>query len=101
MIDKNVQHSDTLRVMRQVSLSELLHRARGERSLREMARRCGLAVTTIKLLEENGIALPSRETMSILADAYGLPPDDLAKAAYGRYFEEASVEDHDPAEVPA
>ena len=74
--------------MVQVSLPELLKRARGDRSLREMARRTGLAVNTIKVLEDGGIALPSRDTLSAVADAYGVAYEDLARAAYGAYYEE-------------
>lgn len=88
MNGKNVSTRSTLRVMVQVSLSELLKRARGDRSLREMARRTGLAVSNVKLLEEGGIALPSRDTLAALAAAYDVPYEDLARAAYGAYYEE-------------
>lgn len=48
----------------------------------------GFAVTTIKLLEDGEIALPSKENLPILAKAYVLDLDDLARAAYGLLFEE-------------
>ena len=87
MTRKTVNRRATLRVMRQISLSELLKRARPPRSLREMARQTGLSVTTIKRLEDGEIDLPTQETMPLLAAAYGLPLDDLARAAYGSLFE--------------
>lgn len=89
MTSKNVPSRSTLPVMsRLVSLGEVLRRARGEhRSLREMARRTGLAVNTVRLLEADETALPSRETLLLLAAAYGVAQDVLARAAYGTYFE--------------
>lgn len=104
MTSKNVQERGTLRVMRQVGLPELLRRARfdsiGEPrwSLRESARRTGLAVNTVKLIEQGDTALPSRDVLALLADAYELDLDDMARAAYGTYFEEAS--DTDSARSP-
>lgn len=87
--------------MRQVTLSELLQRARGEKPLREMARRTGLAVTTIKALEEERIALPSRETLAVVAEAYGLSYEDLARAAYGCHYEEADEAPPAPSTPPS
>lgn len=86
--------------MVQVTLPELLKRARDDQhvSLREMARRTGLAVNTVKVLEDGGIMLPSRDTLAAVADAYGLAYEDLARAAYGTYYEEAD-DDRSPASV--
>lgn len=88
MGSKNVPERSTLPVMsRLVSLGEILRRARGSRSLREMARQTGLAVNTVRLLEADETALPSRDTLLLLAAAYGVAQDVLARAAYGTYFE--------------
>lgn len=98
MSNKIVRPHDTLKTMRQVSLPEVLKRARGpKRSLREMARETGLAVSAIKCLEDGATAVPKRETVPLLSAAYGVDEDVIVRAAYGLYFEEESVSPHDPA----
>lgn len=64
-----------------------------------MARGTGLAVTTIKALEDERIALPSRDTLGVVADAYGVPYEDLARAAYGTYYEESDESPDSPAKA--
>ena len=85
---KNVSPHATMRVMQEVTLPELLKRARGVRSMREMARQAGIAVTSIKALEDGETRLPSPDTMPCLSRAYGVPLDSLALAAYGALYEE-------------
>ena len=87
MPTKIVSQYGTLRVMKQISLAELLRRRRGTRSLREMARTTGLSVVSIKALEDGATVLPKPDTLPLLADAYGIDEDNLARAAYGLYFE--------------
>ena len=85
---KNVSPRATMRIMQEVTLPELLKRARSDRSMREVARQAGLAHTSIKALEDGDTKLPSPETLPLLAQAYGLSLDELALAAYGLLFED-------------
>lgn len=82
-------------------MSELLTRARGKRSLREMARLTGLGVMTIKRLEDGDTALPTKDNMTVLSEVYRVPLDDLARAAYGVLFEEVVEEVPDTADLVA
>jgi transcriptional regulator with XRE-family HTH domain len=93
MVAKIVPSHVTLWAMEEVSLPQLLREARAGRSLREMARRSGLSVMTIKRLEDGDIDLPTRETMAALSEAYDTPLDDLARAAYRTLFRRAEVTD--------
>lgn len=106
MSAKNVTGRVRLMAMQEVALSELLIRARGQRSLREMARRCGLSAMTIHRGEAGTIGLPSQSTLVALSQGYDVPLDVLARAAYGVYYEEVPVTDAalatgSPALVPA
>lgn len=103
MVAKKVQGHGTLKTMRQVPLSEVLSRARGERSLREMARRAGLAVNAIKCLEDGDTSVPKRETVPALAAAYAVEEDVIVRSAFGLYFEEESnpISANSPAEKDA
>lgn len=77
-------------VMQEVSLQDLLKRARNGRSYSEMARLCGngLSIMTIQRIETAFVELPNRATMRALSIGYGIPLDTLALAAYGVLFEE-------------
>lgn len=88
MTVKNSKTSDKLRVMRPVTLQDLLERARDGRSYSEMARRCGLPVMTIHRTHNREGALPSQSTLAAMAMGYRIPLEELALAAYGAYYEE-------------
>ena len=95
MSNARVPKRGTLRVMRPVGLPELLKRRRAElndMSLREAARRAGLAVMTLRHIEEGDTKLPSRDYITALAEAYEIDEETIALAAYGLYF----VEDDRP-----
>lgn len=104
MRNSRVPKHGTLRVMRAVGLPELLKRRRAELdiSLREAARRSGLAVMTLRHIEEGDTKLPSREYITALAEAYEIEEEDIALAAYGLYFEEDNLASrHNPADTLA
>ena len=89
MAAKFVNKHGTLRIMQEVTLPQLLIRARGDhRSLREMARICECSPMTLHNIEAGKVALPNRETLQMLSVGYGIPLDTLALAAYGVLFEE-------------
>lgn len=66
-----------------LSLAELLRRARGTASMREVARRSGLSAAQISRLEAGEIDRSSLETLTRIAEALERPPE-LLLAATGR-----------------
>lgn len=74
--------------MRRVLLSELLRKKRGSISLREMARACSLSAPSLLRIETGETTHPEDDTLTALSEAYGIPRETLALAAYGEYFEE-------------
>jgi hypothetical protein len=78
---------------RQVLLPELLIRARGERSLREMARQTGLGVADIKDFEDGVKGPPTLATFWKLVEGYDLNPEEMARAVYGQLWKPEPVSD--------
>lgn len=89
MARNSVTNRDTLRVMRQVPLNELLRRQREKLGLsqQKIADRAGMSKMGISHLE-SGRSNPSPEAAPAVAAAYELSERDIALAVYGQYFEE-------------
>jgi transcriptional regulator with XRE-family HTH domain len=63
-------------------LGDELRRRRGTRSLSDVRRECGLAVSTLSRIEAGTIKTPGRETLAALARGYGLELGYLAWLVY-------------------
>ncbi len=59
----------------------LLRRARGERSIVEVAAAAGMSAETLRKIETGRIATPAFFTIAALADVLGVPLDHLAARA--------------------
>lgn len=58
-----------------------LRRARGQMTVRDLAQRCSLAQETIRKIERGAVPTPALFTVAALADALGMPLDDLVREA--------------------
>ena len=63
-------------------LGELLRRARGPRSLGEIAVRAGIPVETLRKIESGRVPTPAFFTVAALATALDLSLDELATTVY-------------------
>ena len=68
--------------MSETSLREQLTKARGTRSLSEIARNCGVSNATLSRIEAGLIEVPGRETLAAISAGYGLPLEWLAQLVY-------------------
>ncbi len=70
--------------MSETSLAEEMKRRRGESSLRDMAKACGIGsiYSTLGRIERGEIETPSRETLEAISVGYGLPLEYLAQLVY-------------------
>ena len=68
--------------MSEITLGQELKRRRGERSLREMAERCGVDFSTLARIENGKIATPSRETLAAVSNGYGIALEYAAQLVY-------------------
>jgi DNA-binding phage protein len=59
-------------------LGALLHQARGDRSMVEVARQSGVPVETLRKIEAGRIPTPAFFTVVALADALAIPLEQLA-----------------------
>jgi transcriptional regulator with XRE-family HTH domain len=66
---------------RGVALGAALRRARGERSVREVAALAGLAEETVRKIERGAVPTPALFTVAALADVLGLGLDELVREA--------------------
>lgn len=66
-------------------LGERLRELRGELSLMDIARECGLSDVQI-MKYEKGQRMPRKETLKKLADLYGVPYSELRKLYYQDVF---------------
>jgi transcriptional regulator with XRE-family HTH domain len=64
-------------------LGMLLREARGPRSMAEIATVSGIPAETLRKIETGRIATPAFFTVAALADALGLPLDEIARACAG------------------
>ncbi|MCF3101702.1 helix-turn-helix domain-containing protein [Streptomyces roseoverticillatus] len=62
-------------------LGALLRRARGDRSMVEIAAAAGLSVETLRKIETGRAPTPAFFTIAALASVLGLPMEELAAAA--------------------
>lgn len=69
-------------VLSETTLGEQLTIRRGDRSLSEISRQCGVSVATLSRIEAGHIELPGKDTMRMISLAYGLPLEMLAQLAY-------------------
>lgn len=69
-------------VMSDTTLGAELHKARGTKSLSEIARDCGVSVATLSRIEAGAIETPSRETLAAISRGYDLPLEMLAQLVY-------------------
>ncbi|GAA0222545.1 helix-turn-helix transcriptional regulator [Saccharothrix mutabilis subsp. mutabilis] len=60
-------------------LGDALRRARGERSMVQVATAAGISVETLRKIERGRIPTPAFFTVAALADAVGLSLDDLCR----------------------
>jgi transcriptional regulator with XRE-family HTH domain len=61
-------------------LGELLRRARGQRSMVEIAAAAGISVETLRKIERGRIPTPAFFTVAALCEAVGLSLDGLSRA---------------------
>ncbi|WP_106614533.1 helix-turn-helix domain-containing protein [Saccharothrix carnea] len=61
-------------------LGELLRRARGQRSMVDVATAAGISVETLRKIERGRIPTPAFFTVAALCDAVGLSLDGLSRA---------------------
>ncbi|MEU4746991.1 helix-turn-helix transcriptional regulator [Actinosynnema sp. NPDC023658] len=61
-------------------LGELLRRARGPRSMVEVAAAAGISVETLRKIERGRVPTPAFFTVAALCDAVGLSMDGLSRA---------------------
>jgi DNA-binding phage protein len=61
-------------------LGRLLRRARGDRSMVEVAATAGISVETLRKIEAGRVPTPAFFTVSAVADAVGLSLDELQNA---------------------
>jgi transcriptional regulator with XRE-family HTH domain len=61
-------------------LGQLLRRARGRRSMAEVALAAGISAETLRKIETGRIPTPAFFTVAALAEALGLSLDTLARA---------------------
>ena len=64
-----------------MALGALLRRARGPRSVREVAAAAGLAEETVRKIERGGVPMPALFTVASLADTLNLQLDQLVRLA--------------------
>ena len=62
----------------------LLREARGPRSMAEIAAVSGVPAETLRKIETGRIATPAFFTVAALAEALGLPLEEIARACAGR-----------------
>jgi transcriptional regulator with XRE-family HTH domain len=60
-------------------LGEALRRARGDRSMVQVATAAGISVETLRKIERGRIPTPAFFTVAALADAVGLSLDELCR----------------------
>jgi transcriptional regulator with XRE-family HTH domain len=68
---------------RGVVLGAALRRARGTRSVREVAALAGLAEETVRKIERGAVPTPALFTVAAIADVLGLALDELVREAGG------------------
>lgn len=68
---------------RGVALGALLRRARGPRSVREVAAAAGLAEETVRKIERGAVPTPALFTVAALADTLDLQLDQLVRLSSG------------------
>lgn len=68
--------------MSDTNLREQLTKARGSRSLSEIARSCGVSNATLSRIEAGLIDVPGRDTLAAISTGYGLPLEYLAQLVY-------------------
>ncbi|MFD0202368.1 MULTISPECIES: helix-turn-helix domain-containing protein [Saccharothrix] len=61
-------------------LGELLRRARGQRSMVDVATAAGISVETLRKIERGRVPTPAFFTVAALCDAVGLSLDGLSQA---------------------
>ncbi|WP_158841703.1 helix-turn-helix domain-containing protein [Saccharothrix deserti] len=61
-------------------LGELLRRARGQRSMVEVAAAAGISVETLRKIERGRVPTPAFFTVAALCEAVGLSLDGLSRA---------------------
>ncbi|MFJ6673651.1 helix-turn-helix domain-containing protein [Actinosynnema sp. NPDC091369] len=61
-------------------LGELLRRARGQRSMVEVATAAGISVETLRKIERGRVPTPAFFTVAALCEAVGLSLDGLSRA---------------------
>ena len=66
---------------RGVALGAALRRARGARSVREVAAAAGLAEETVRKIERGAVPTPALFTVAALAQVLGLALDELVRQA--------------------
>ncbi len=66
---------------RGVALGAALRRARGERPVREVAARAGLAEETVRKIERGAVPTPALFTVAAIAGVLGLALDELVREA--------------------
>ena len=66
---------------RGLALGAALRRARGERPVREVAARSGLAEETIRKIERGGVPTPALFTVAAIAAVLDVPLDRLVQEA--------------------
>lgn len=64
------------------NLGTELKSRRGSRSLSEISRESGVSVATLSRIEAGLIKMPSRETLTAVSIAYGMPLEALAQLVY-------------------
>ena len=84
--------------MSSTDLAAELRKARGDRSLSDISRLCGLPVSTLSRLEKREIEIPTKQTLEVLSGVYGLPLEYLAQLVYlGKRPAEPEAQDDTPA----
>ena len=66
---------------RGVLLGAALRRARGARTVREVAAAAGVAEETVRKIERGAVPTPALFTVAAIADVLGLPLDALVREA--------------------
>ena len=66
---------------RGVALGAVLRRARGARSVREVAAAAGVAEETVRKIERGAVPTPALFTVAAIADVLGLTLDDVVRQA--------------------
>lgn len=84
--------------MSDTNLGTELRKARGERSLSEISRLCGLPVSTLSRIEKGEIEVPTRSTLETISGAFNLPLEYLAQLVYlGKRPADLEVDEDTPA----